>query len=199
MSLLIFNTRKGYALSQPGFIVASKIKLDSPALPVTLVGLVSYSFQSQDTTITVFSPFHDPLNVKVNLSGQIIALGAGFEYGIFSRSQIKPYVGSDAALSILSGKAENLPYGISSNVKVKSALRFGVGVGSGCQVDFPSWPFAVEVEAKYRLANLLGKQYHTPVFVSHSARHLNDGKDPNDPTDGTRSINYISVYAGLVF
>jgi len=194
--LLFTSNPKGYVLSNPGYIIGGKIKFDFPTLPVTLVGLISYSALSTDTTITIFSPIHTPEKSTINLSGKIITVGAGFEYGLFQRSPVKPYVGSEISLNILSGNVANLPFGISRNIEIKSAWRFGAGAGLGCQIEIPSLPFAVEVEAKYRLANLLGKDYNIPIFVDAMTRHLNDGKDPQNQT---RSINYISIDVGFSF
>ncbi|MGH7457291.1 MAG: hypothetical protein ACRENG_38430, partial [bacterium] len=54
--LLFTSNPKGYVLSKPGYMIDGKIKFGFPTLPVTLVGLISYSALSTDTTIIVFSP-----------------------------------------------------------------------------------------------------------------------------------------------
>ncbi len=90
--------------------------------------------------------------------------------------------------------------------KLNSTSRLGLDLGVGTLIDIPVLPFSLDVEARYRFANISGKDFggsngidgfgertQMPTF------NLNDAKNPNDPKDHDRSINYFTITLGLTF
>jgi hypothetical protein len=80
-------------------------------------------------------------------------------------------------------------------------------LGVGILIEIPLLPFSLDVEAKYCLANLTGKEFNNMGYsyngfggISQTPTHnLNDAKNPNDPNDHERSINYFTITLGLTF
>lgn len=78
--------------------------------------------------------------------------------------------------------------------------RFGFEAEIGERYNFPRTPFGIEASINYANINLFGKSYTTPVlqqpFFRAAAGSINDGKNPNDPSDNARTIDYLSFRLG---
>jgi hypothetical protein len=194
-----------YPLSKTGYDINGKIRLGLPVLPFAIVGIVSYNSLSDNAIIPVTTTSPDIINSKFNTSLSILSVGVGIEYTIIPTPIVKPYIGANAVMNFISGK-ENYDNNIIPESKLNSTSRFGLDLGVGTLIDIPILPFSLDVEAKYRFANLSGKKfvdyYGIPGFggISQTPTYnLNDAKNPNDPKDHDRSINYFTITLGLTF
>jgi hypothetical protein len=79
--------------------------------------------------------------------------------------------------------------------------RFGFELELGERYNFSRLPFGIEASINYTNVNLIGKTYTAPVigqgFFSRGSGDINDGKNPNDPNDNSRIIDYLSFRLGV--
>jgi hypothetical protein len=151
--------------SKSGYTLGGKLRVGLPAVPFTLVGLLNYSSVSNDLGI-------------ISYSTKISTIGAGVEYNVLPLPVVKPYVGVDAAMNLVSSTGTN------------TATRFGLGIGVGATLDIPLSPISFDLEAKYRFANLVGKSSATAGSTSSTSADFNDNG---------YSLNYIAISLGVVF
>jgi hypothetical protein len=74
----------------------------------------------------------------------------------------------------------------------------------GERYHFPRLPFGIEASINYTNVNLFGKSYTAPIYTrgavfSAPNNSINDGKNPNDPNDSSRIIDYLSLRLGARF
>ncbi len=82
---------------------------------------------------------------------------------------------------------------------VPTAGRLGAEAELGGRFVIPSTPVALELSGGYLNANLLGKSYTKPPAVPNDdlyERQLNDGKNPDNPDDNSRTIDFLSIRLG---
>lgn len=137
-----------------GYNLGGKLKFDIKAVPFTVVGHAHYNSLSADLDI---------LGNTFTVDTELISLGAGIEYAILPLPMFTPYISADAAMNFFSGD------------NVDSYSRIGAGFGVGAEINLPLSPVSFDVEAKYRLNNLAGKE------------------------DGEGDSNHIQIWAQVMF
>jgi hypothetical protein len=79
--------------------------------------------------------------------------------------------------------------------------RLGMEIEIGERYHFSRMPFGIEASINYTNVNLFGKSYTKPnysngaLFASPN-NSINDAKNPNDPNDNARVIDYLSIRIG---
>jgi hypothetical protein len=192
-----------YPLSKTGYDFNGKIRLGLPVLPFTIVGIVSYNSLS-DNAILPYQTINGIVNSKYTSLLSIVGVGIGIEYSILPFSIFKPYIGASAVMNFISGKSD-YDNNIYPHNKLNSTSRLGLDLGVGTLIDIPLFPFSLDLEAKYRLANLTGKKFDSMGYSYNgfggipqtTSYNLNDAKNPNDPNDHDRSINYFTITLGF--
>lgn len=152
-SAKIFNGTSIQDANFAGFNVGGKLKVGLPLSPVIIVGHLALNQLSASQSGTDYG-------------FQIFSAGAGIEYILVPLPLLSPYLALDAALSS------------SKNTKPfdsDAINRTGIGIGAGVEIGIPLSPISIDVEAKYRFANLIGK------------------------VDGEENSNYVQIWATLVF
>jgi hypothetical protein len=77
--------------------------------------------------------------------------------------------------------------------------RVGMEIEIGERYHFPRLPIGIEASINYTNANLFGKSYTDPATFGAlfgAGDSINDGKNPNDPTDNARTIDFLSIRFG---
>lgn len=161
-----------------GANIAGKLKIMPPLIPLRIVGFVNYNLLSTNTntseSISVggttiplnLNPFA-PTGSRVN----VLNAGAGFEFSPLPLPIITPYIGVDFGI-----------YSITPEGK-SSYSRYGLGAGIGIEFSPPLIPLSFDIEAKYRLANLVGREN---VTLTNAIAQEN-------------SFNYLQVSVLLMF
>jgi|GEM_PF-4173855 len=84
--------------------------------------------------------------------------------------------------------------------EVPTATRLGIQAEFGGRINLSGWPLSVEASAIYTNANLIGRSY-TPARrggnVGLAERGLNDGADPDNPSDQSRTIDFLALRGGI--
>ncbi|WP_041468387.1 outer membrane beta-barrel protein [Chloroherpeton thalassium] len=142
-----------------GYNLGGKLKLDVKMLPVKVVGHVHYNSLEDDQQRVLTQLGAETEDVSV----EIVSVGAGIEYSVLPIPLIHPYVSADAAMNFFSGD------------QIDSFSRFGCGFGVGTEISLPVLPITFDIEAKYRLNNLIGKD------------------------DGEGTSNHIQLWAQVLF
>ncbi|KER10349.1 MAG: hypothetical protein HY22_05620 [[Candidatus Thermochlorobacteriaceae] bacterium GBChlB] len=132
------------SVSYSGWNILGKAKITPPISPFTVVGLVSYnsfsgSVSAGGTTVT-FSEQTSVLNPAI-----------GIEFNILPIPILSPYLAADLGV-------------YSTSVSNTTRTRTGIGVGAGAELSIPLVPIAFDLEAKYRFANLIGKENNEEAF-----------------------------------
>jgi hypothetical protein len=79
--------------------------------------------------------------------------------------------------------------------------RLGMEVEIGERYHFPRTPIGIEASINYTNVNFFGKSYSVPTYGAFYGRSgsINDGKNPNDPNDSPRTIDFLSLRLGARF
>lgn len=191
-----------YPLSKNNYNLSGKIRFGLPVLPFTIIGTVSYN-SLYDNAILPYQTTTGIVHSKYTSSLIIISSGIGIEYSFLRLPIISPYVSSSAVMNYFSGRSgfDDILY---PENKLNSTSRFGIDLGAGTTIDIPRFPFSLDLEVKYHFANVSGKDFGgsggangfggLPQTTSYN---LNDAKNPNDPNDHDRSINYFTITLGF--
>jgi len=148
---------------------------------------------------------------KVEISQKVLSVKIGPEYMInIPAVPLKPYLGANLALNTITGQTTftgvaSVPSG---TFDVKSATRFGLGIGGG--LVYKMGPLmSLDLSLSYNLINLFGKKYvvtdPTNPGRIDSYVQLNDDKDPVavDGSDhiigASRSISTMQAGLSLMF
>lgn len=210
------DVSRGYAISSIGTNFNMSLELDSPAFPFTIVAKFSYHLFSQDTTLSAAKYFE--------ITGRIYSAGIGLQYPFPAWKIFHPFLAADAHVNFINGQSKytttssgggiighdsTIPMRKSGDfnklslnavwirqVTVNTATRFGMALGAGTKVNLPVSNFFIKVSAAYHWTNLLGKDY-TGTQIEHSSIGLNDGANPDNPDDHSRSINVIMISLGI--
>jgi hypothetical protein len=193
-----------YPLSKTGYDFNGKIRLGLPVLPITIVGILSYNSLS-DNAILPVTTTSGIVNSKYTSSLSIFSAGVGVEYTLLPTPIIKPYIGANVVMNFISGSG-SYENNVIPESKLKSTSRLGLDLGLGTLIEIPILPFSLDVEAKYRFANLSGKDFGGSGGINGfggipqtASYNLNDAKNPNDASDHDRSINYFTITLGINF
>ncbi len=136
-----------------GANVASKLKIRSLLLPLRAVGFVNFGLLSTNTNTSEnisVGGISVPLNINpfTPTGNRVSALNAGMgvEFPLLPLPVVTPYIGVDFGI-----------YSITPEGK-SSYSRYGLGAGVGIEFSPPSSSVSFDIEAKYRLANLVGRE-----------------------------------------
>ncbi|MFN3385384.1 MAG: hypothetical protein ACK42Y_02215 [Candidatus Thermochlorobacter sp.] len=161
-----------------GANVAGKLKIMPPLIPLRIVGFVNYNLLSTNTNTSESISIGGttiPLNINpfAPSGGRVNVLnaGAGLEFSPLPLPIITPYIGVDFGI-----------YSIAPEGK-SAYTRYGLGAGIGIEFSPPLIPISFDIEAKYRLANLTGKEN---VTLTNAIAQEN-------------SFNYLQVSVLLMF
>lgn len=193
---------KNYGLAT-GLSIHGKFR--AGLLGFIVVGELGYSTLSNEGN-------SEPGKGKVEVSQKILTVKAGpeFQFNI-PAAPITPYIGGNLAMNNFSGETSfngvaEVPSG---KYKIKSTVRFGVGVSGGTIIDI-SRLMKLDISVQYNLMNISGKKW-TDVDMSKDKRiesyeALNDEKDPVSHLNNTehfvsktRTINTFMITASLMF
>ncbi|MBN8585075.1 MAG: outer membrane beta-barrel protein [Ignavibacteria bacterium] len=151
---------------------------------ITLSGAYN-SFSSGDISVTGGS-----FITKVN----IIAIGLGVEYSFMPKGKTNPFLGAEFTGNFFSGNYKTMPTGgTETEATMKSASRFGIGVGGGLDFTFNKSIGAV-VGVKYNMANLIGKDSVTST-VNNEYTLI----DKETSVTKSKNLSYLQIYAGVTF
>jgi opacity protein-like surface antigen len=130
---------------------------------------------------------------------KIIAIGLGAEYAFMPKEKANPFLGIDLTGNFFSGESEGILSGQSFTRDLKSATRFGLGIGGGLDFAFNKQVGAV-VGVKYHLANLIGKDNDTTGITNTSEYPLVDKEVTiAGVTIPSKNISYFEFYIGIGF
>lgn len=139
------------------------------------------------------------LGVK-NLKNKLNAFtfGLGVEYAFMPKGKANPFVGAEFTGHFFSGDFEVTSGTVTTKGTLKSASRFGLGLGAGVDIMFSKSIGAI-IGGKYHMANLIGKAYDS-TNTSATEYSLNDKEHTvGTTTVSSRNINYFQIYAGVSF
>jgi hypothetical protein len=161
-----------------GANLSGKLKIMPPLIPLRFVGFFNFNLLSTNTntseSISVggttiplnINPFA-PSGSRVNT----LNAGVGLEFSPLPLPIVTPYIGVDFGI-----------YSITPEGK-SSYSRYGLGAGAGIEFSPPFIPVSFDIEAKYRLANLIGREN---VTLTNAIAQEN-------------SFNYLQVSLLLMF
>mgnify|MGYP001202626639 CR=1 FL=1 len=151
---------------------------------ITLSGAYN-SFSSGDVSVT-----GGTVVSKVN----IIAIGLGVEYSFMPKGKTNPFLGAEFTGNFFGGKTTTTPTtGTETESTMKSASRFGIGVGGGLDFTFNKSIGAV-VGFKYNMANLIGKDSVTSTVTNEYTLI-----DKETVGSSSKNLSFIQIYAGVSF
>jgi hypothetical protein len=81
-----------------------------------------------------------------------------------------------------------------------TALRFGFEGEIGGRYNLQSFPLTLETSVGYTNANLIGKSFEQPATrppYTIDSTDLNDGANPNNPDQGAKTIDFVSLRLGI--
>lgn len=130
----------------------------------------------------------------------VFGFGLGIENNFSPDRRIKPYISFDLLTSIIYGNATLNTDSSEFNLKIKTAVRFGVSLNLGLEYAFNN---NVGLNFGYKIthANIVGKQ--TKESSNLNETYLNDAKLSSGsapiPYAGWKQFVYSSFYAGMNF
>lgn len=132
-------------------------------------------------------------------------VGAGFEYDFVNKTKWTPYLGADLDLNVLFGtykqttnKSINIIPPEEVAYTIKSAVRFGFGVGGGINFRI-SRAFGFAFSTKYKFANLLGKSSASLNETNKMNLLDKSAPDINQLLSKSRNIDYFEFMLGVAF
>lgn len=134
--------------------------------------------------------------IKMN----IFQVAAQVEYAIMPKGKANPFIGLDLTGNFFSGSTDVTRDTSSASLTLKSASRFGVGIGAGLDIAFSKSIGAV-IGVKYQLANLIGKEAPDTSATPSTTEYTLSDKEytMGGVTHSAKNISYINLYAGLAF
>ncbi len=148
-------------------------------------------FQNNEDTAAGFGK-----DVKLKLNA--VTLGLGIEYAFLPKKKANPFIGAEFTAHFFSGKAEGTFAGTSYSNTLKSASRFGFGVGAGVDIKLGK-SVGIVVGAKYHLANLINKEYDSTGLGTNEYQLADKEHTIGTTTISARNISYIQGYLGVAF
>ncbi len=137
----------------------------------------------------------------------IWSLQLGAEYDLRSRDQaFNVYVKGAILASMVGGHTRVTTvfpndFAFTTTTKVPYVGRIGASADLGLCYTLPGTAIVIAGGAEYMLINLLGKSY--VPFTQQAPkddlyeRELNDAKNPDDPSDAARTIDFLRIHLGL--
>ncbi|MCI0448225.1 MAG: porin family protein [Chlorobi bacterium] len=136
-------------------------------------------------------------DIKTKLNA--FTVGLGIEYAFMPKGKTNPFIGAEFTGHFFSGNTEFTSGSTNFSADLKSASRFGLGIGAG--IDFAlSKSVGIVVGGKYHLANLIGKEEPDTTAISTTEYQLVDKEyTVGTTTIEAKNISYIQFYAGVSF
>ena len=126
-------------------------------------------------------------------------VGLGIEYAFMPKGKANPFVGAEFTGHFFSGNYEATVLGTSQTADLKSASRFGLGLGAGVDIAL-SKSIGIVIGGKYHLANLIGKEDLDTAAISTNEYQLVDKEYTiGNTTIEAKNISYLQFYAGVSF
>lgn len=188
----ITDADREFSLPRVGYVLAAEVRVgirNSPFVLNVLGSMASFSNDGVDIT----GPTMGPEKIVVSTSIRVLSLGMGVQYCPLEVGLLKPYLGANGELSFFSGRLQNEAYPQEPPFDMNIAIRFGLSLAIGTEIGISGFPFLFDLQAKYLMANLVGKQYKD----MSSGYELADGTPPFPGK--MKNINYTTVTLGLVF
>jgi len=148
---------------------------------------------------------------KIEISQKIVSLKAGPEFSLgLPLIPITPYANIFLSINTIGGEVKfqgvsNVPSG---SYDVKSAIRYGFGVGAGIMFDI-STNLSLDFNLQYNNNNAFGKEFDLRNISSHERldnyTSLNDDKDPlfntsnNRIISDSRTLSSVEIKASILF
>lgn len=124
-------------------------------------------------------------------------LTAGGEYTLGNIDDVwNTFARAGVSFNLIMGEVTN--WGFKTEIKPESRIGFETEFGG--RLNIPSTPLALELSANYTNANLFGKSYKKPSAMPPTVikeRKLNDGRNPDNPNDENKTIDFLSLRFGL--
>lgn len=122
----------------------------------------------------------------------------GIENNFNPNKKVKPYIGFDIVTSIINGSATLATDSTDIDIKIKTAVRFGLSLNFGFEYSVNN-NFGFNLGYKITHANIIGKQSKASTIVTET--YLNDeklkaGAEPI-PFAGWKNFVYSTFYAGV--
>jgi len=135
-------------------------------------------------------------SVVIDYGMSIFSITVGLEYSYVTKTNIiNPFLNAQFSTNFFSGNYdETYSDGNTTNLTLKSAIRFGLKFGGG--VDIPvGRRLGINIGANYNMANLIGKESSADFGTQYK---LNDKEGTIDNKKwSNRSINFLNIYAGF--
>ncbi len=201
----VTNTRE-YPLSDIGYVYGGKLRLAGLALPVRFVGSIQYNHLSGGGDITIVGGPSGPVTTSYELTLAALSYSVGVEYPFASLQVLSPYLSAEFGLTHFTGSGHD-NHSVFPSATLNPANRYSVAFGVGTDIAIPGFPVSLELDGKYRAANLIGRQFGSnPLGISgfgwipqQASYDLNDARNPNDASDQGRSIDYFILMVGVSF
>ncbi|HEY3252171.1 MAG TPA: outer membrane beta-barrel protein [Ignavibacteria bacterium] len=148
----------------------------------------------------------EPGQGSVNVKQKLFMIGIGPEFGFSLKgSPVKPYAGIDLLFTSFSGETsfQGVSKVPSGTYSMSSSSRTGIGFGIGAEFSVAK-KYALDLNIKYNMLNLMGKDFTGGPDRINSYLALNDEKDPLYPDDkhpigSSRSISVIQFNLAFLF
>jgi hypothetical protein len=149
------------------------------------------------TSFTQGAQYSDTsISVVIDYAMRIFSFSIGVEYSYLTKtSKINPFINAQFTTNLFAGNYdETYSNGSTTNLTLKSAVRFGFKIGGG--VDIPLGRRLGAVAGfNYNMANLIGRK-STGDFGSQYSLNDKEGIVNNVPYKN-KSINCLNIYAGF--
>jgi len=149
-----------------------------------------FSSGKEDSVFFGFRDFESKLTA--------FTVGLGIEYAFMPKGKANPFIGAEFTGHFFSGKTEGTFNGVASSSDLKSASRFGIGLGAGVDIAF-SKSVGMVIGGKYHMANLIGKEYDTTGIGTNEYQLADKEHTANGVTVDAKNISYIQAYLGISF
>jgi hypothetical protein len=173
--------------------LAFKVPINRKKLPINITGSLMNSNFSQKKEYS-----QDTSYVNVNLIQNITTLSAGLEYSFAGKkTKINPFAGAEFTVNFFSGVYTEQYVDKTDTKDLKNTVRAGVQFSAGSEFVLHN-NVGILLEAKYCIANLIGKSYKQDSQLIYN---LNDAEhtDENGATWKAKTISYYELLAGVSF
>lgn len=177
--------------------------MDSSFLSLGWGGKIMYSLtDNADIYVGLSGNYFGKMNstARNRVSMLVIGTQIGAEYNFFPRTEtINLFARGGINVNLIGGLVQYDYFFGLHQTDVPFSIRLGFDIEPGLRFLIPSTPIALELSGNYYHANLIGKSYTRPAVqpVSPlSERGLNDGTNPDNPNDVSRTIDFFQIKLG---
>lgn len=158
-------------------------------LGITLDLMYNMFSNSEDTVTGLAKNYKGKLNA--------FTVGLGIEYAFMPKGKANPFVGAEFTGNFFSGNTEFTVGSTTTTANLKSASRFGLGLGAGVDIALNK-NIGIVVGAKYHMANLIGKDTVTSTTANEYTL-IDKEYTVGTTTIKAKNINYLQAYLGVTF